>query len=320
MVGAALEESGVGGSRDDHARGGRGRGAGGGWRGRVAGDAARQSGAGAGACCLVPGRIELREVDLAFDAAGSVRGMALREGDAVHAGDAVAELDDAGLIAAQAVAVAQRDAAKARLDVLLAGTRPEEIERARANVANVQATATRAEATFSRQEDLFNRKVVSQQAYDDALMTRDNARSSLAQYQAMLAELQAGPRPIEIDAARADLRAAEANVRQAALLLTHVKLNASVDGVVTARLVDPGTVVRAGTPVYSVAVTGEAWVRAFASEAMLGRIPTRTKVSIASEGGHAWRGEIDTVFPMVEFAPGQRRAGLPVAYSHRQSR
>ena len=49
-----------------------------------------------------------------------------------------------------------------------------------ASLANVQATATRAEATFSRQEDLFNRKVVSQQAYDDALMTRDNARSSLA--------------------------------------------------------------------------------------------------------------------------------------------
>jgi HlyD family secretion protein len=253
---------------------------------------------------VLPGQVELRQVDLAFDAAGSVRGMALREGDAVHAGKQVAELDDAGLIGAQALAVAQRDAAQAKLDLLLAGTRPEEIERARANVANVQATATRAEATFSRQEDLFNRKVVSQQAYDDALMTRDNARASLAQYQAMLAELQAGPRPIEIDAARADLRAAEANVRQAALLLTHVKLNASVDGVVTARLVDPGTVVRAGAPVYSVAVAGEAWVRAFASEAMLGRIPPRAKVSVASEGGHAWRGEIDTVFPMVEFAPG----------------
>jgi HlyD family secretion protein len=256
------------------------------------------------------GHVELRQIDLAFAEAGTVRDMALHEGDTVHAGAPVAELDDAAYLGAQALAVARRDAAQANLDLLLAGTRPEEIERARANVANVQATVARAEATFTRQEDLLNRKVASQQAYDDALSTRDSARAALAQYQAALAEAIAGPRPQEIEAARAELRAAAASVRLAELQLAHVKLNAPVDGVVMARLVEPGTVVQPGAPVYAVAITGEVWVRAFAAETMLGRIAPNTEVAIAAEGGHAWRGRIDTVFPTAEFStmPADPRA------------
>ena len=191
----------------------------------------------------------------------------------------------------------------------------------RANVANVQATLARAEATFSRQEDLFNRKVASQQAYDDALSTRDSARAALAQYQAALAQAIAGPRPIEIDLARTELRAAEASVRMSELQLAHDQLRAPVNGVVMARLVEPGTVVRTGTPVYSVAVAGEMWVRALAPEALLARIAPNTEVTIAGEGGHIWRGRIDTIVPTaeqyrvrihVENADAALRQGMPV--------
>jgi len=248
------------------------------------------------------GRVELRQLDLAFNEAGTVRAMALHPGDSVHAGALVAELDDSTYVNAQALAVAQRDAAQAKLDLLLAGTRPEEIARARANVANVQATVSRAEATFSRQEDLFNRKVASQQAYDDALMTRDSARAALAQYQAALAELIAGPLPLEVATARAELRAAEASVRLAEVQLGHDKLFAPVDGVVMARATEPGTAVRPGAAVYSMAISGEVWVQAFAPEAMLGRIAPDTEVPISDNAGHAWRGRIGTVFPVVEFS------------------
>jgi HlyD family secretion protein len=272
------------------------------------------------------GNVELRQIDLAFNAEGSVRGMAKREGDAVHAGDLVAELDDATFVNAQGLAVAQRDAAKAKLDLLLAGTRPEEIDRARANVANVQATVARAEVTFTRQEDLLNRKVASQQAYDDALMTRDSARAALAHYQAALAQAVAGPRPQEIDAVRAELRAAEATVRIAEVQLAHTKLYAPADGLVMTRMIEPGTVVRPGAAVYSVAIAGEVWVRAFAPEMLRGRVAPNTEVRITDDGAHAWRGRIGYVFPVAESQPqpvyrlrirvenpdGALRQGMPV--------
>jgi len=161
----------------------------------------------------------------------------------------------------------------------------------------------RAEATFSRQEDLLNRKVASQQAYDDALMARDSARAALAQYQAMLAEAIAGPRPQEIDAARAELRAAEATVRIAEEQLTRTRLFAPADGLVMTRVIEPGSVVQPGTAVYSMAIAGEVWVRAFAPETLLRRVAPNTEVRITDDNGHAWRGRVGYVFPVAESQP-----------------
>ena len=94
--------------------------------------------------------------------------MARREGDAVHAGDVVAELDDATYRNLRELAVARRDQAKANLALLLAGTRVEDIDQARAAVASAEADVTHAEAMFARQADLVKRNATSRQDYDDA--------------------------------------------------------------------------------------------------------------------------------------------------------
>ncbi len=79
------------------------------------------------------GNVEIRQVDLAFNATGTVRVMHKREGDAVRAGEALAELDGETLRHSLELAEARRDAAKAQLALLRAGTRPEEIAEARAD-------------------------------------------------------------------------------------------------------------------------------------------------------------------------------------------
>ncbi|MCW3475070.1 efflux RND transporter periplasmic adaptor subunit [Limobrevibacterium gyesilva] len=249
------------------------------------------------------GNVEIRQVDLAFQAAGAVQAMARREGDAVRSGELVAELDDATYQQAYALAEARRDAAKAQLDLLLAGTRPEQIDQARANVANAQATLAHAEATFARQEDLVRRDVASRQAYDDARMALDAGRAALAQYKAALAEAVAGPRPQEIEAARAQLRSADSTAKLAAVQLSHTRLTAPTDGVVMTRVIEPGTVVLPGSAVYSIAIAGEVWVRAFAPEPLLGRVAPGTEVRVSSDGGHAWRGRVGYVSPVAEFTP-----------------
>jgi HlyD family secretion protein len=265
---------------------------------------------------LVPGRIELRRIDLAFDTGGTVHAMAREEGDVVHAGELVAELDTTGFVNAQALAAAARNRAKTRLDLLLAGTRPEQVERDRALLAGAMASQARAEATFSRQEDLFGRKVVAQQAYDDALMMRDNARAAVAQYQAVLAEAIAGPRPLDIEAARADLGAAEAELQRAGSQLALTKLRCPVDGVVTARAVEPGIVVRPGAPVYTLAVTGEVWVRAFAPEALLGSVAAGTVLPIGGADGHAWNGRVVAVVAAAEAQAAQPVYRLRIQVEH----
>ncbi len=249
------------------------------------------------------GNVEIREVTLSFNAEGAVRSMARREGDRVMAGDALAELDDATNRTALALAVARRDQSKAQLDLLLAGTRAETIDQARAALAGANAMLANAEATFARQEELARRDVNSRQALDDALRARDAARAQVAQSRAALDLAVHGPLPLEIEAARAGFRAAEATVDLAQVQLEHAHLAAPMDGTITTRIVEPGTVVLPTSPVYAMAIDGETWVRGFAPEALLGRVAPGAVVRVTSDGGKAWQGRIGYVSPVAEFTP-----------------
>jgi ABC-type multidrug transport system ATPase subunit len=154
------------------------------------------------------GKVEIRQVDLSFNAEGTVVAMPRHEGDHVKQGDLMAELDPATYQSAAALAEARRDAAKATLDELLAGTRPEDIDQARANFAAAKASLADAQTTFARRKDLAARNVSSQQQLDDARMAMDSAIARQAQTQAALTEAINGPRIQDIDAARRDRRAA----------------------------------------------------------------------------------------------------------------
>src|SRR5579862_1075291 len=108
------------------------------------------------------GNVEIRQVDLSFNAEGTVVAMPEHEGDHVRQGETIANLDPATYRSAFGLAEARRDAAQAQLDVLLAGTRKEEVDQARANLANAQASLANGEATFARQNELAARAVSSQ--------------------------------------------------------------------------------------------------------------------------------------------------------------
>ena len=249
------------------------------------------------------GNVEIRQVNLSFNAEGAVIAMPKREGDRVKQGELVAELDPATYRSAAALAEARRDATQAQLDVLLAGTRPEDIDQARANFAGAKASLANAEATFARQKDLAARNVSSQQQLDDARMGLDSANARLAQMHAAMTEAINGPRAEDIAAARANLRAAEATLELARTQLAHTKLYAPADGTVMTRVIEPGTVVLPAASVYSMAIDNEIWVRAFAPETLLARVAPDTEVAVGTDGGQSYRGRIGYVSPAAEFTP-----------------
>jgi len=249
------------------------------------------------------GNVEIRQVDLAFEIEGRIATMPKREGDRVSQGETVAEVDPATYQNATALAEARRDAAKAQLDVLLAGTRPEDIDQARANYAAAQATLADAQASFGRQKDLAARNVSSQQQLDDARMALDSASAKLAQTKAAMTEAINGPRTQDIDASRANLRAAEATVALAHTELARTKLIAPSAGTVMTRVIEPGTVVLPAAAVYSIAIDGEVWVRAFAPEPLLARLAPNAPVTLSTDAGKTYRGHIGYVSPAAEFTP-----------------
>jgi HlyD family secretion protein len=251
------------------------------------------------------GDVEIRQVDLAFNAEGRVAAMLHQEGDQVHAGDPLAMLDDASYANVLALAQAKRDSAKAQLDLLLAGSRYEDIDHARAALASAQADLAHAKVSYTRQLSLVNRGATPQQVLDDARMALDSAQASVNGAQATLTELINGPRIQDIDAARAQYGAAQAQVALAQTEFGYTKLYAPVDGIIMTRVIEPGTVVLPSDTVYSMANTSEVWVRAFAPETMLGRVAPGTEVKITGDTpkGKVYHGRIGYVSPVAEFTP-----------------
>ena len=61
-------------------------------------------------------------------------------------------------------------------------------------------------------------------------------------------------------------------------------LRAPADGIVMTRVIEPGTVVLPTSPVYSMALTNEVWVRAFVPEPMLSRVVPGSIVRVYTDG------------------------------------
>ena len=251
------------------------------------------------------GNVEIRQVDLAFNSEGTVTALQKQEGDTVKQGEIVATLDDATYRSAAALAQARRDSAQAQLDKLVHGTRKEDIDQARANAAAAQAVLADAKVTYERQTGLAATNATTRQMVDDARRGLDFATAQLAQTQAALAEAVAGPRVEDIDAARAQLHEAESELDLAQTQLARTVLKAPCDGIVMTRVIEPGTVVLPNSAVYSVAISGEVWVRAFVPEPMLARVAPDTQVLITTDGrpNQPYHGRIGYVAPAAEFTP-----------------
>jgi HlyD family secretion protein len=251
------------------------------------------------------GNVEIRQVELAFRVAGRLETVNFEEGDVVSAGDLIAILDTAPLLDAVTQAKAEASVRRAELERLNAGSRSQEIDGARARVEELEASVLAAQQTFDRQENLRMSGFAAQQAVDTARATLDVATKRLVAGQKELALVRLGPRAEEIAAGVAGVEAAEAAVAQAELRLEDTSLRAPSQGVVLTRVREPGSIVSAGLPVVTLALTKPVWVRAYINETDLGFVvPGKAaKVFTDSAPDRAYEGQVGFVSPVAEFTP-----------------
>src|SRR5205814_10255349 len=119
-------------------------------------DAARQN-----QVLELQGNVDIREVNLGFRVSGRLQEVLRDEGDAVKTGETLAKLDDEPYRHEAEQARAQTGSLRARLALLQAGNRPQEVAQARAQVHEREVTAANAERVYRRQEQLFANKTVS---------------------------------------------------------------------------------------------------------------------------------------------------------------
>jgi len=193
----------------------------------------------------------------------------------------------------------------ANLTKAINGSRPQEIDQARAQVAQAQANVENADLTFQRESDLRRTNAISKQEFDNATATRDANRAQLRSAQANLALLEAGSREEDIDAARAQVQHDQANLETAELNLSDCRLLAPTDGVIITRALEPGAIVAAGTSVYSLCFYSPVWIRTYVGEEDLGRIYPGMKALVYTDTnpGKPYEGQIGFISSVAEFTP-----------------
>lgn len=254
------------------------------------------------------GNVDLRQVSLAFNGSGRIKVLAANEGDRVKAGQELGALDTRTLELEIAQAEAQVRAGEQALLRLRNGSRPEEIAQARAKRAAAQADFDNAKAQLERIRSANSGtegRAVSSQDVDAGEAKQRVAKANLETAAKALALLEIGPRREDIDEARARL---DANRAQLALLqhnLDEAHLRAPLDAVVRTRLLEPGDMASPQKPALALALLNPKWVRAYVSEANLGRIKAgmKARVNIDSAPERPISGRVGYISSVAEFTP-----------------
>ena len=206
------------------------------------------------------GQVEAKQINVAPKVPGRVKAIYKQEGEQVHKGDLLLELESTELDAKLSQAEAARLAAQAQSDKAQRGARSEQIQGAYNVWQQAQAAAELAEKTYQRVSNLYNDKVLPAQKKDEAytqmVALQKQAEAAKSQY-----EMAKNGARVE------DKTAAQALVAQAQGVITEVnaykdgaKVFAPADAEIQTIIPNEGEIVNAGYPVMNLIDSSDEWV------------------------------------------------------------
>jgi HlyD family secretion protein len=176
---------------------------------------------------------------------GRVAWIGVEKGDKVKEGQVVVRLEDQEFRAQYEQAKGAVAAARAFLEQLQNGSRPEEIQQAQHNLDEARATAANDKITLDRTRDLVGQGVLSKQALDDATAKYEADQQRVNSLQQAFTLAKIGPRPEEIARAKGSLMQAEGQMAYAKSQLDATVIRAPVSGTILERKAEKGELITA---------------------------------------------------------------------------
>ncbi|RYF86372.1 MAG: HlyD family secretion protein [Chitinophagaceae bacterium] len=229
---------------------------------------------------------------------GYIADVRVRDNQRVKKGDTLVVLDDRDLElkleqaeAALATAQSNLSAAKASTNAATAniatsrasvGTINAQIETARVNV-------WRANQDFDRYANLIKDHSITQQQYEQALAAKQTAERQLQVLQEQKAQASTQTNAVasqseatssQIGIASSVIKQREVDVENAKLNLSYAVITAPADGLVSKIAVQPGQLVQAGQPLFSIVLNDDVWVIGNFKETQLDKMKIGQKVTV----------------------------------------
>lgn len=257
------------------------------------------------AALTASGTVEVRTVNVASKVGGYLRELRVREGDAVAVGELVAVVDRPDLVAQISRDGASWRRARAHLADLQSGSRPEEISEAAARVASARSRYEKSRQDFKRFESLHRDKVISDRQFDEYRAAFDGARADLAAAQDRYQLLLAGPRPLQVEAQRAEVEALAAALALSQSLLRDTRIEAPQSGVVLTKDVEEGEFVSPGSVLLTLGDLEDCWIRIYVPSPQMGRLRLGEGAEVRIDGfpQKIFAGKVTEIGQEAEFTP-----------------
>ena len=189
---------------------------------------------------------------VAFMASGAIENLYFDVGDPVKKGDLLGRLDQRQYVDNVKSAEAQVGYANANYLKALAGSRPQEIKIAKANMLQAEESMKHAQMEMERYKKVYQEDAVSEQQYSSML---SQYKVAIEQYEAAKKQYNLtleGTRPEDINIARSNINVASASLQSAGTQLAYTILYAPVSGTITKKMAEVGTMVNASAPVFEI--------------------------------------------------------------------
>lgn len=152
------------------------------------------------------------------------------------------------------------------------------LNQAKAQLEQAKAVLQNAQIVYNRKISLCKTKDIATQECDDATARRDEALANVSYAEAVLDEAQTA--------------------------YDDATLRTPSDGIILVRIYEPGSMMNAGLPVYSISLNDKMWARAYIKETDLGKVKIGTKMKIYTDStDKVYDGHVGFISPQAEFTP-----------------
>jgi HlyD family secretion protein len=176
---------------------------------------------------------------------GRLAWIGVEKGDKVKEGQVLVRLEDEEFKAQYKQAEGAVANARAYLNELQNGSRPQEIQQAEHNLNEAKATAANDKITLERTAQLVAQGVLSKQALDDATAKYEASQQRVNSLTQAHTLMKIGPRPEELERARGALLQAEGQLAFAKSQLDATTIRAPVSGTILERKAEKGELITA---------------------------------------------------------------------------